>query len=105
MLSKITEQLEKLALRTNPKHAIRLLGSLPPSVMLALQKMRFRHTLKLAAGAPFYTEQFRKRGIDIDKVKHPAQLGDFFTTGEDIRQYGAEAFLRARADTAFETTG
>ncbi|MEP6901351.1 MAG: AMP-binding protein [Actinomycetota bacterium] len=105
MLSKITEKLEKLALRTNPKYAISLLGKIPPSVMLGIQKMRFRHTLKLAARAPFYIEQFQKRGINISQIKHPAQLGDFFTTGEDLRKYGAEAFLTGRADTAFETTG
>jgi phenylacetate-CoA ligase len=32
-------------------------------------------------------------------------LGDFYTTGEDLRAHGAEAFLTGRADTAFETTG
>ena len=105
MLSKITEQLEKLALRTNPKYAIKFLGKLPPSVILGIQKMRFRQTLKLAANAPFYREQFENRGIDWRKIKHPAELGDFFTTGEDLRKYGAEAFLVGRADTAFETTG
>lgn len=105
MLSKITGQLEKLALKTNPKYAIKLLGKVPPSVMLELQKMRFRNTLKLAVRAPFYIEQFKKRGIDARKIKHPAELGDFFTTGEDLRDWGAEAFLTGRADTAFETTG
>ena len=105
MLSKITEQFEKLALRTNPKYAIQLLGKLPPSVMLEMQKMRFRHTLKLAAKAPFYIEQFQKHKIDWRKIKHPAELGDLYTTGDDLRDWGAEAFLTGRADTAFETTG
>ena len=73
--------------------------------MLRIQQMRFRHSLKLAARAPFYSEQFQKLGIDIRRVKQPSDLGDFFTTGEDIREYGAEAFLVGRADTAFETTG
>lgn len=105
MLSKLTEQLEKIALRTNPKLAIRLLGKMPPRLFLELQKMRFRQTLKLAAKAPFYAEQFAKRNINVNKIRHPAELGDFFTTGEDLRKYCAEAFLIGRADTAFETTG
>ncbi|MGI8469781.1 MAG: phenylacetate--CoA ligase family protein [Pyrinomonadaceae bacterium] len=105
MLSKLTERLEKLALRTNPKYAIRLFGKIPPSVIVKLQKMRFRSTLKLAAKSAFYSEQFQKRGINIDKINHPSELGDFFTTGEDLRQFGAEAFVVGRADTAFETTG
>ncbi len=105
MLSKITEQIEKLALRTNPKFAIGLLGIIPPSFIRNLQKMRFRQTLKLAARAPFYAEQFKTRGINVDKIRQPSDLGDFFTTGEDLRKYGAKGFIVGRADTAFETTG
>lgn len=105
MFSKITEFVETLALRTNPKYAIGLLGKIPPSFILNLQKMRFRQTLKLAAKAPFYAEQFQKHGINVDKIRHPAELGKFFTTGEDLRIFGAEAFIIGKADTAFETTG
>lgn len=105
MLSKIIEQIEKLSLRTNPQYAIQLLGRIPPPIFLEIQKSRFRQTLKLAAQAPFYREQFAMRGIDISKIKHPAQFGDFYTTGADLQKYGAEAFLTGRADTAFETTG
>ena len=105
MLSKLTEQFEKFALRTNPAYAIKLLDNLPPALIARVQLLKFRQTLKLAARAPFYREQFAKRGIDISKIGHPAQLGDFFTTGEDLSKYGAEAFVVGRADTAFETTG
>ena len=105
MFPVITEQLEKLALRTNPKLAIQLLGMIPPSVMLGIQKMRFRETLKLAAKAQFYREEFHRRGINVRKIKQPSDLGDFFTTGKDLLERGAEAFLTGRADTAFETTG
>lgn len=105
MLSRITEQFEKLALRTSPVYAIKCLSMIPRPVFEALQRMRFRHTLKLAARAPFYAEQFAKRGIDIRKIKHPSDLGDFYTTGEDLHEYGAEAFLTGRAEVAFESTG
>jgi phenylacetate-CoA ligase len=70
------------------------------------QRSRFRHTLRLAAErSPFYREQFRRHGIDVRRIDHPSQLGDFYTTGEDLRAHGAEDFLTGRADTAFETTG
>ena len=105
MLSKLTEQFEKFALRTNPAYAIRFLNSLPPNLLAQIQLMKFRATLKLAATAPFYREEFQKRGIDANKIKHPSELGDFFTTGADLQKYGAEAFVVGRADTAFETTG
>jgi phenylacetate-CoA ligase len=106
MLTKFTEQLEKLALKTDPETAIQLLGKVPPAVMLKLQEMRFRHTLQLASKAPFYAEEFRRRNIDVKKIKRPSDLGDFFTAGNDLHKHGAEAFLTGvRADTAFETTG
>ncbi|MDQ6786269.1 MAG: hypothetical protein M3033_05560 [Acidobacteriota bacterium] len=105
MLSKITEQFEKFALRSNPAYALRLLNHAPPALLEKIQLAKFRQTLKLAAQAPFYSEEFQKRGIDTNKIKHPSELGDFFTTGEDLRKNGAEAFLVGRADTAFETTG
>ena len=105
MLSKITEQIEKIALRTNPQAGINLIGKIPPKIFEGIQKARFRQTLKLAARhSAFYREQFRKRGIDWRKINHPSELGDFYTTGEDIRA-SPEAFLTGRADTAFETTG
>ncbi len=105
MLSKLTEQFEKLALRTNPAYAINFLNRVPPALLIKIQLMKFRQTLKLAANAPFYREQFAKRNIDANKIRHPAELGDFFTTGEDLQKHGAEAFVTGRADTAFETTG
>src|SRR5205809_1905388 len=106
MISEFIELFEGVALRTNPERAIRLLGLLPPSFIEAMQRARFRRTLRLAAErSPFYREQFRRRGIDVRHIEHPSQLGDFYTTGEDLRAFGAEQFLTGRADTAFETTG
>jgi phenylacetate-CoA ligase len=106
MLSKFIEVFEGVALRTNPELAIRLLGALPTSAIAAMQEARFKRTLRLAsARSPFYREQFRQRGIDVRRIKHPSQLGDFYTTGEDLRRHGAEQFLTGHADTAFETTG
>jgi phenylacetate-CoA ligase len=106
MLSKFIELFEGIALRTNPELAMRLLGALPTSAIAAMQTARFRRTLRLAdEHSPFYREQFKQRRIDVRRVTHPSQLGDFYTTGEDLRQNGAEQFLTGRPDTAFETTG
>src|SRR5882724_2310903 len=105
MLSKIIGQVERLALRLEPRRAIRLLGAMPLAAMEAVQRARFRETLRLAAErSPFYREEFRNRGIDLRHVNHPSELGDFFTTSEDLRSR-PDDFLLAHADTAFETTG
>ena len=106
MLSKTIEQVERIALRMEPRRAIGLLSSLPSSAIEAMQRARFRRTLRLAATrSSFYREQFKRYGINLRKIEHPSQLGDFFTTGEDLRAHGAEEFLTGHADTAFETTG
>jgi len=106
MISKAIEQAERLALRMEAERANRLLSALPSSAIEAMQRARFRRVLRLAArSSAFYREQFRQRGIDIARIDHPSELGDFFTTGEDLRAHGAENFLTGHADTAFETTG
>jgi phenylacetate-CoA ligase len=106
MLTAAIELFEGAALRTNPERAVRLLGSLPTSAIDAMRRARFRRTLRLAAKrSPFYREQFRKHGIDVRRITHPSQLGDFYTTGEDLRVFGAQQFLIGQPDTAFETTG
>ena len=105
MFTKLTEQVEKLALRTDPGLAIKLLGKVPESVLLQIQRSRFRHTVRAASHAPFYAEQFARRKIDIDKVRVPSDLAGFFTTGADLQYHGPEMFMIGRPDTAFETTG
>jgi phenylacetate-CoA ligase len=106
MLTSLVELAERLALRTSPQRAIERLGLIPSSALEAMRRSRFRRTLRIAAErSVFYREQFRRRGIDVRRIDHPSQLGDFYTTGEDLRTHGAAPFLVSRADTAFETTG
>src|SRR5260370_20004370 len=106
MLTKIIEQFEHAILHMEPHRSVRFLNAAPAWSLPKIQRARFRRTLRLAAErSPFYREQFRRRGIDVRRIEHPSELGDFYTTGEDLRTHGAEAFLTGRASTAFETTG
>jgi phenylacetate-CoA ligase len=106
MLSSLVELAELAALRTSPQRAVELLGLFPSAALDAMRRARFRRTLRLAAEwSSFYRDEFRKRGIDVRRIEHPSQLGDFYTSGEDLRTHGADAFSIRRADTAFETTG
>jgi len=105
MFSKIIEAGERLAFRLEPGAAVRLLKFTPDSAVNALQRARFRHTIRLVAErSPFYREQFQRRGIDPRRIEHPSQLGDFYTTGDDLRAR-TEDFIIGRANIAFETTG
>jgi phenylacetate-CoA ligase len=106
MLTSLVELTEIIALRTSPQRAVELLGLIPSSALEAMRRARFRRTLRIAAEwSSFYRDEFRKRGIDVRRIEHPSQLGDFYTTGEDLRNHGADAFRVRHADTAFETTG
>ncbi len=106
MLTSLVELAELIALRTSPARAIELLGLIPKSALEGMRRTRFRRTLRIAAEhSSFYREQFRRHGIDVRRIDDPSQLSDFFTTGDDLRALGADAFLVRRADTAFETTG
>lgn len=106
MLSFLVEGAEHLALRTNPQRAIEWLGLIPSPALERTRRARFRRTLQYAAErSPFYRDEFRRRGVDVRRIEHPSQLGDFYTTGDDLRALGPERFLAGRPDTAFETTG
>src|SRR6266850_2142271 len=106
MLTNIIEQIERLVLRLEPQHSVSFLNVSPQWAIEKMQRARFRRTLRLAAErSTFYREEFKRRGIDPRRIEHPSDLGDFYTTGEDLHAHGAEAFLTGRADTAFETTG
>lgn len=97
---------ERLALRTDSERAMKLLRLIPNSALERMRRARFKRILRIAAQrSPFYREQFRMRGIDIARIDYPSQLGDFYTTGEDLRLRGPEQFLAGSGDTAFETTG
>jgi phenylacetate-CoA ligase len=106
MISKLIECAERTALHLPPERGKQFLGLIPDSLLKQMQAARFRRTVRLvAASSPFYREEFRRRGIDARRVRRPEDLGDFYTTGEDLRRNGPEAFTVRRADTAFETTG
>jgi phenylacetate-CoA ligase len=106
MVSSIVELAERLALSTDPQRAVELLGWIPSPALEAMRRARFKRTLRIAAErSPFYREIFRQRDIDVRRIDHPSELGDFYTTGEDLRAHGAEQFLAGPPDTAFETTG
>src|ERR1700704_4751686 len=106
MLTNIIEQIEHVVLHMEPRHSVLFLNASPQWAIEKMQRARFRRTLLLAAErSTFYREAFKRRGINPRRIKHPSDLGDFYTTGEDLRAHGAEAFLTGRADTAFETTG
>ena len=77
----------------------------PQSLLRRIEAANFIKTVRFVSEhSPFYKEAFRRRGIRAEKVRSPADLGDFYTTAEDIRT-SPESFICRKPDTAFETTG
>src|ERR1051326_2544486 len=106
MLTRALETIERTVLNLEPQRAVQFINLSPRWAVERLRRARFRRTLRLAAErSPFYRAEFKRRGIDVRRIEHPSELGDFYTTGEDLRAHGAENFLTGRPDTAFETTG
>ncbi len=66
---------------------------------------RFRQVVRYAGRrSPFYRRAFADRGIDARRVRTPADLGDFFTTPEDLIA-DPESFLCRRPNLVFESSG
>jgi phenylacetate-CoA ligase len=92
-------------LRT-PASRARVARHLTPGLVQRLQRAKFRLLVRyLGKHSKFYREKFREYGIQPNKVRCHADLGDFFTTADDLRQRPIEDFLCARPEFGFETTG
>lgn len=82
-----------------------LYKNVPASVLQSLESDGFRKTIQFVyKNSKFYKRKFDEWRIDPSKVRRPEDLGDFFTTAEDIRE-NVEEFICERPDTAYETTG
>jgi len=80
--------------------------SLPRPVIKRLQEDAFREVVRYAAQRQkFFARKLRDAGIDPSRVNRPEDLGDIFTTPEDLLSLPAEDFLCGAPEAVFETTG
>jgi phenylacetate-coenzyme A ligase PaaK-like adenylate-forming protein len=71
----------RASLRLSPERGRRLLGMMPDELLKRMQTARFRSTLRLVAeSSTFYRNEFKRRGIEVRRIGHPSELGDFYTT-------------------------
>jgi phenylacetate-CoA ligase len=85
--------------------AYSLYSRIPRKFLDRIELDNFQKTVRyVAQHSEFYRRKFDAFRIDPRKVKTPSDLGDFFTTAEDLRA-APEEFLCANPDTAYETTG
>ncbi len=97
--------LDKVLGAVSPALLARLYQSAPPAITQPLSLQRFARTVRWAARhSVFYREMFEKRGIDPADVRAPADLGDFFTTPDDITARPTDFICRPPA-IVFESSG
>jgi phenylacetate-CoA ligase len=78
----------------------------PPSLIKKIRTDGFVEVVRYAAeNQKFFARKLRERGIDPKRVRRPEDLGDIFTTPEDLRALPAEDFLCREPELVFETTG
>jgi phenylacetate-CoA ligase len=89
----------------SPQNLTRLYRLTPPWLVERVRSARFRQTVLWAARqSPFYREAFAKWKIDPHRVRHPADLGEFFTTPDDVAA-DPEKFICAPPSIVFESSG
>ncbi len=101
----IVTLINKIPFGTPAQKGYFLYTKLPANILNSLELDNFRQTVAYVyRHSKFYKKKFDEFGIDPRKVKCPGDLGDFYTTAEDIRE-NVQDFICRRPDTAFETTG
>jgi phenylacetate-CoA ligase len=81
------------------------LRNTPSGLARGFAMHRFRQAVRWAGHrSPFYKKAFAERGIDPNRVRTPADLGDFFTTPEDVAR-DPNSFLCQKPHIVFESSG
>jgi phenylacetate-CoA ligase len=80
--------------------------SLPRPLVQKIQRDAFREVVRYAATRQnFFARHLREKGVDPARVRGPEDLGEIFTTADDLLKLPAEDFLCRPAQAVFETTG
>jgi len=79
---------------------------IPPAVTRRIQSDSFIQVVRYAAEhQKFFARKLREHDIDPKRVRRPEDLGEIFTTPEDLRTLPAEDFLCREPELVYETTG
>lgn len=106
MLSTLGKFAEKVIIRDSASSLIKWSKATPRPVIRRLQASAFRDVVRYAARRQkFFAEKVQERGLDVSRIRSPEDLGDIFTTPEDLISRPAEDFLCRPPQLAFETTG
>ena len=101
----LTQIIDNLTSKTPPEAVSQQVRNIPRGYFDWRKEKSFRDVVKYAyKNSKFYKRKFDEFGINPDKVKKPADLGNFYTVPEDIME-NAEEFLCQRPHMVFESSG
>lgn len=102
MIAPLADKLTRMA---SPGLIATMYARTPQSLVRRIALAKFRATVRWAAQrSRFYQRAFSERGINWRKVRTPQDLGDFFTTPEDLAA-APEDFLCDKPSIVFESSG
>ncbi len=106
MLDRFRQLVEAALIGDSVPALARWAKRVPPGLMRRIQADAFREVVRYAARRQkFLARQLHQRGIDPTRVRRPEDLGDVFTTPQDLLERPAEDFLCREPQAVFETTG
>jgi phenylacetate-CoA ligase len=106
MLTGVRKLFERAVIGDSVPALVRWGRTLPRPLIRRLQAEAFRDVVGYAARhQKFLARKLSEAGIDPARVRGPEDLGDIFTTAEDLVRLPAEDFLCQAPQAVFETTG
>ncbi|HEV2177492.1 MAG TPA: AMP-binding protein [Terriglobia bacterium] len=106
MLNTLRKPFERVFIGESVPALVRWGRAVPPRLVRGMQDDAFRASVRYAAQHQrFFARQLKERGIDASSVRRPEDLGDIFTTADDLLSLPPEDFLCRPPESVFETTG
>jgi phenylacetate-CoA ligase len=106
MLNRLEKLTERIVVGDSPSSLLKWGKAMPAPAIRRLQRSAFREVVRYAAGhQKFFAQKLRKHGLNASRIHNPHDLGDIFTTPEDLISRPPEDFLCRPPQLAFETTG
>jgi phenylacetate-CoA ligase len=106
MLSRLRKLVERAVIGESVPSLVRWGKYVPRALIEGIQRDSFCELVRYAAERQaFFKRKLRESGIVANRVRRPEDLGDIFTTPEDLRTLPAEDFLCGEPQLVFETTG
>ncbi len=106
MLGNFRKLFERAVVGDSVPSLIKWGKTLPRSAVRRLQQDAFRETVRYAAKhQTFFKTKLKEHGLDASIIRNPEDLGELFTTPDDLIGRPAEDFLCRSPQLVFETTG